>query len=128
LEPLSGYLLLGSQLLHGNTAAASAWNFGPSTSQEISVADILNQCQKFWNDVQYDFDTAEHVHEAQRLQLDSSKAKKLLSWKNVWQYKKNIEQTMKWYKSYYQNGEIVSKQQLSEYIIAAEKKGLPWVK
>lgn len=125
LEPLSGYLLLGAELLKGNTAAASAWNFGPK-NEETSVEQVLLDCKKLWPQINYQVDNSDHYHEAQRLQLDSSKAMKRLNWENVWSYDDSISNTIDWYRQYYEYENVLTDKQLTEYIKAAKKKELKW--
>ena len=125
LEPLSGYLLLGAELLNGNTKAASSWNFGPS-NEETSVKKVLLDCKKQWPQIYYEIDEDKHHHEAQRLQLDSSKAMKKLQWNNVWSYDDSISKTIDWYRQYYEHKTVITDKQLAEYVESAQKKELSW--
>jgi CDP-glucose 4,6-dehydratase len=65
LEPLSGYLLLGSKLLDGKTVACGSWNFGPADDDIRSVKDVAQALQKLIARGYVDIDTdAEQLHEA----------------------------------------------------------------
>lgn len=127
LEPLSGYLLLGSELLKGNTLAATAWNFGPETARELSVKDVLLSCQNHWEKIRFVFKETSLNHEAGKLQLDSSKALRELQWKNTWDQTTSIKKTVDWYRAYYEQNKILTKEQFSEYLETASKKGLSWL-
>jgi CDP-glucose 4,6-dehydratase len=128
LEPLSAYLVLGAKLLQGKKEFATAWNFGPSIEKEISVQEVLLECQKVWPDLKFKFDTRKHPHEAGRLQLDSTKALTNLQWKNTWDYPLCVIKTIEWYRSYYDTKSIESINQLELYIEDAKAKGMAWLK
>ena len=58
-------------------------------------------------------------HEQQNLQIDSSKAKKFLSWKTTYNTKKAVEVTTEWYSKILRSkksAEDVTKQQIKEYM------------
>lgn len=126
LEPLSAYLTLGWQLLEGKQEYAGAWNFGPYSENNVSVLELVREAKRIWNKVSYDFDKGEHPHEAGFLMLDSTKASKLLQWQPVWGFATTIEKTILWYKEFYESQKVNSYDVLLEYIIAAQKKNIPW--
>jgi CDP-glucose 4,6-dehydratase len=126
LEPLSGYLTIGWRLLNGERDYAEAWNFGPNQENNVSVLNLVKQSKTHWNKISYDFDRNNHPHEAGFLMLDSSKAMKLLGWKPVWGFEKTVEQTIGWYKSFYEEGSIATKEVLENYIVDAQKNRVEW--
>ncbi len=127
LEPLSGYLLLGQKLLEEGEKFADAWNFGPDSSCNLSVAELSERAKEYWDKIDYEFFKDYFApEEAHILKLDSSKANSLLGWKPVWNIEKAIEMTIDWYKYYYENKEIKTIKQLERYIIDAEGKGYKW--
>jgi len=128
LEPLSGYLLIGQKLLEGKKEFAEAWNFGPNDEGNIKVVDVLKEFKKHWNKIEWEIDSNIHLHEAELLKLDCSKANFYLNWKPVWNSSEAFEKTITWYKEFYENKKIKSIYNLTEYINFAEKKGLEWVK
>jgi len=102
LEPLSGYLLLGSKLFENNTEFAGAWNFGPLPSSVITVEEIVSKIIKnwgrgAWKNSQVGLNT---IHEANLLNLDISKSNYYLNWHPKWDIDMAVEKTIKWYKSY----------------------------
>ena len=62
------------------------------------------------------------------LQLDSTKAQKILEWKPVWDFKQGIEETAKWYKHYIETSKIISDLQLNKFIQNAFSKNLIWTR
>jgi CDP-glucose 4,6-dehydratase len=129
LEPLSGYLLLASQLFNGNADMADAWNFGPDYSDTITVEDILVKVQKYWPEMQYIINPVPgQPHEANNLFLDCSKAKKYLNWKPVWNCDQALQTSVKWYKNYYSSGISSGIEDISSYVNSASNQNLAWTK
>jgi len=126
LEPLSGYLLVGLNLLEGNKMAAEGWNFGPEIESNLSVLDLVKESNKNWDKIKYVIDTENHPHEANFLMLESSKARKLLGWKPVWDFKQTVQNTIEWYKKFYEQDVTLTNQQLLKYISDAHKKEIVW--
>ncbi len=127
LESLSGYLLLGQKLIEGRKNFDGAWNFGPELSENCSVADVLNKLQTHWPEMQWHKTLASQPHEAQLLHLDSTKAHDQLGWKPVWNLNTTLEQTANWYLTFLENKITMSKQQLAEYVEAAQSAQVGWV-
>lgn len=116
LEPLSGYLLLGQRLLEGKKEFADGWNFGPSEESNNNVGDVLLELKKHWEKVEFKFEAnLQNPHEANLLKLDCSKANIKLGWKPTWDSKTAFKRTIKWYKSFYESGEILTSDDLKNY-------------
>ena len=128
LEPLSGYLSVGQELMEGNVKAAEGWNFGPENENNKYVIDIVEKSKLLWSKISYELDKESSLHEAQNLMLDSSKAKKELKWFPVWNYESTIEETIVWYKEYYENSIILTHNQLVKFINDANYKNIKWAK
>ena len=127
LEPLSGYLMLGQKLLEGKCEFAEPWNFGPEMEQSFTVEYIVKNLQKYWNKIKFDLATeSSDLHEANVLNLDCSKAFQKLGWRPIWNVAKTLEMTADWYKSFYEQGKVISDQQITEYVNAAGDKKLDW--
>jgi CDP-glucose 4,6-dehydratase len=101
LEPLLGYLLLGKELLEGKVEHATAYNFGPREETIITVNEVVEELVSIYGG-SYKIDTDKHPHEAKLLKLDISKVEKELDWRPVYNVKEAINQTMSWYKAYYE--------------------------
>ncbi len=127
LEPLSGYLNIGQKLLEERIEFADAWNFGPSDEGSISVEEVVKNVKKHWNKIDYEINRdPNQLHEANLLKLDCSKAHILLKWKDVWDSNTTFEKTVSWYKSYYEEENILTLQDLENYIYDAKYKGVEW--
>lgn len=102
IEPLFGYLELGSKLNLDPIKFAQAYNFGPNTSDALSVEIMVHDALQFWGGGSYTIvkDT-NNPHEAGLLKLDISKSMKDLNWKPILNANKAIERTINWYKKYY---------------------------
>ena len=127
LEPLSGYLHIGQKLLEGKKEFAEGWNFGPSDEGSISVEEVVNYIQQYWDKIDYELNLSEeHPHEANLLKLDCSKAHIRLKWKDVWASQTTFDKMTSWYKSYYENNTILTSKDLNSYILDAKKLKIEW--
>lgn len=101
LEPLSGYLLLGEKLLHGDTSFAEPWNFGPDMSEIITVREVVEMVlKKIGKGTWIDLSDQHKPHEAHWLHLDITKAICKLGWKPVLKFEEAINMTIDWYLCY----------------------------
>ena len=117
LEPLRGYLMLGEKLLEGKKEFATAFNFGPNLQDNLRVEEILKITKNLWDKVDYVLECDSNApHEAGLLMLDVAKAQKLLNWEPVMNSLESIKYTISWYREFYENGQIVSQEQLGNYI------------
>lgn len=101
LDPLSGYLLLGSKMYKDGKRYSSAWNFGPNDNDIITVEEIVKLVIQNWGNGDYKVDTSGQPHEAGLLKLDTSKARTFLGWKPVYNIYETIKRTINWYKYFY---------------------------
>lgn len=127
LEPLSGYLLLGQQLLEGKKEFSEAWNFGPTDEGHRNVLTVVRELKKHWSNIDYQIETDEkNPHEANLLKLDCSKTYAKLKWKPVWDSSVTFAKTAQWYRMYYESGHVLSEEQLTEYITDAKHNQISW--
>lgn len=128
LEPLSGYLQVGQKILEEKVEFADGWNFGPSDEGSIGVESVVKKVKKYWNKIDYEIcNSTNTLHEANLLKLDCSKANIRLGWKNVWDSEATFEKTINWYKSFYENGILLTDNDLASYIFDARQKNVSWV-
>ena len=129
LEPLSGYLWLASQLSR-DASYAEGWNFGPADDAVLTVKDVVSRIIRAWGAGVMHIDTAEHVHEAKLLTLDTAKARRRLAWHAAYDAHDAIEKTVSWYREYYiaKNADMkkYTRSQISDYVKTAQAKGLAW--
>jgi CDP-glucose 4,6-dehydratase len=129
LEPLSGYLAVGEKLLEGKKEYAEGWNFGPENEGSITVQKVVEAVKEHWDDIDYTIEKVEkNLHEANLLKLDCSKANILLEWKSVWNSDMTFEKTVLWYKKYYDETKILTKEDLESYVNDAHNKQIEWTK
>ena len=127
LEPLSGYLLLGWKLFSGETAAAAPWNFGPDEGGTITVGEAAAMMAARWDRIRVkEAGLTGQPHEAGLLQLDCSKARRELGWHGVLTPEEMVDLTVKWYREFYENGRVITGEQLRDYLSLAGARGLSW--
>ena len=126
LESLSGYLLLGQNLLENRREFADAWNFGPEPGSNRSVSQVLTRMQEHWPAFIWQLTEKPQLHEANLLYLDSSKAKTQLKWRPVWDLEQTLEATAAWYRGFLEAGKISSRDQLLRYIADAQGEDCIW--
>jgi CDP-glucose 4,6-dehydratase len=113
IEPLFGYLELGAKLNTDPIKFSQAFNFGPNTSDALSVEEIVKWSIQKWGAGNYKavLDT-NNPHEAGLLKLDISKALNELKWRPVFNAQTAVERTISWYKSYYNGIKAIELMQL----------------
>ena len=98
LEPLRGYLALAEKLYANGVKYGSAWNFGPEYTDARPVEWIVRYLSAKWgSETRWRVDAQEHVHEAQMLKLDWSKAHAALGWQPVLPLAEALDYTLTWY-------------------------------
>jgi CDP-glucose 4,6-dehydratase len=132
LEPLSGYLVLASNLSRENINHGEAYNFGPLAGQNYPVEKLIIEMSKYWEKIKWK-DTShldEHAQEARLLKLNCDKALFDLDWRPTLQFEETIKMTIEWYKLYYQDNQHsmydFTIKQINEYIEFAKSKNIPW--
>jgi CDP-glucose 4,6-dehydratase len=145
LEPLSGYLWLAARMHTQGPEFGGAWNFGPGEEDLLNVEEIVTLAVRRWglenkpgNEKEsYRIDSASsntaQLHEARLLKLDCSKAHRRLQWRPVYDVYKAIEETIEWYKLFYNEPEAsqeeihkLSVEQIEEYVHLAREKRILW--
>ncbi|MDX8394271.1 MAG: CDP-glucose 4,6-dehydratase [Mariprofundales bacterium] len=127
LEPLAGYLILGQYLLEGVENVAEAWNFGSSAESNCTTKEVVNMMHKYWPNISGKcIKTEDAPHEAGLLMLDSSKAINILKWLPIWDIDMTIRHTVDWYRIFTEQGRVITKQQIDEFVHDAVKKGAMW--
>lgn len=105
LEPLSGYLLLASELYHSAHPYSGAWNFGPETSNVLTVGQFVRHFMKHWPEQPVESaENPEAPREANLLRLDWTKSASLLGWCPTLTLEEGLERTAVWYQSELKGG------------------------
>lgn len=127
-EALSGYLMLGEKLLLKKINYSGAWNFGPH-DDALKVSELVSKMQQYWCEIKVQEEkNKEEFHEAKILKLNSNKARQILKWQPLWDNEKTLEKTTEWYKLFYEKSQVISLQQLNEYVKKAIKENLVWTR
>lgn len=104
VEPIFGYLKLGVKLNCDQIKFAHPYNFGPNTSDTLSVEEMVVRAINCWESGSYKVDiNPDNPHEAGLLKLDISKALNELNWKPLLNAQDAIERTINWYRHFYNN-------------------------
>jgi CDP-glucose 4,6-dehydratase len=101
LEPLSGYLLLGSKLMDTNAAEyCEAFNFGPLLPSNRSVQELVEKIIEYWGEGSWKCvrPPGKNYHEASLLNLSIDKAYHKLHWQPKWNFNQTVQHTVEWYK------------------------------
>ena len=100
LDPIIGYLILAEKMWDNNIN--SAFNFGPKSKNKYSVKDIALKAKKKFPKLNLNFiENYTGPNEAKSLQLNTSKAKKILSFKPHLSFEQSINLTFNWYDEFY---------------------------
>ena len=132
LEPISGILWLGSKLYTKPEKYSEAWNLGPNQVDNITVEKVVQNTIKIWNEgdwVDTSKESKNQPNESISLLLDSTKALTSLEWKTIYSFETAINETVSWYKSYYNNDtsmKELSVHQIEQYSKAADQMNITW--
>jgi len=101
LEPLSGYLSLAMALLDNVSVSKQAFNFGPNSSSNFTVHEIVNLLAKQWPNcpgVKVANLNSQGVGlEAKLLSLNCEKAKDIINWESTLTLDETVKLIAEWY-------------------------------
>ena len=123
LEPLKGYLVLAKKQYGKLNKFSSNWNFGANS--EISVIEIVKLATKFWEKSKYKIVKNKKFTEQKNILLNMSKTNKYLKWRAIYNTKKSIHLTIKWYFDVAKNNKKpseVTNEQIESYMKLANLK------
>ena len=135
LEPLSGYLLLGSLLSESNEINGEAFNFGPRSEQNRTVLELLEDLALQWRNLDKDsiYTITDNIpfHEAGLLKLNCDKALFYLRWEANLDYEETTRFVGQWYYKYYREEVDIynyTMSQIEEYEQLAKERNKVWTK
>jgi len=134
LEPLSGYLWLGSCLWEQRRALnGEAFNFGPDTNVNHTVGDLLSAMATAWPQAKWHIPKGHENDgsEATLLKLSCDKALSFLEWQAVLQFPETVSFTVDWYRRWRENPSdmyAVTVGQIENYCRLAEQRSVPWIR
>jgi len=135
LEPLSGYLWLGSALArpavvkHDAKEISTAFNFGPEKEANRTVKELVAEFLKHWPGRSEDKSDSNAMHEARLLMLSTAKARRLLRWQPAWKFETAVARAAEWYRVVNENAaaaESLTSRQIAEYENAARAAKIAW--
>jgi CDP-glucose 4,6-dehydratase len=133
LEPLSGYLALGSNLASDVNLHGEAFNFGPRGEQNATVVELLSSLAAVWG-----FDKPENsykvtgnspFYESSLLKLNCDKALLQLRWTPNLSYLECVDMTGTWYRDVVKNGASgleLTERQIQAYQSLASERHKAW--
>ena len=134
LEPLSGYLNLAMMLFEDESLHGEAFNFGPTSGQNIPVIRLLGDLAKVWgfSDPSEAFivDEGARFEEAGLLKLNCDKALFQMGWQPNLDYEETIALVGRWYGDFYRGNRDVRQltaEQISRYEVLARERARSWV-
>jgi len=97
LDPLNGYLIIGSKLLNGKVTA-KAYNFGPSLNSKLTVSQMADEACSIWqNNKGWEIQKPDNsLPESKLLLLSSQRAKEELGWENKLSATEAVKWTIDW--------------------------------
>tara|TARA_B110000008_G_scaffold273107_1_gene306841 strand:+ start:5563 stop:6660 length:1098 start_codon:yes stop_codon:yes gene_type:complete len=132
LEPLSGYLSLGENLLNSDRFHGEAYNFGPPANQNFTVKELIGEMTNHWENVRWnDASNKDQIYsECSQLKLNCDKAHFDLNWLPTLNFEETVEMTVNWYKEFYENKsnkmQEYSLRQIDKYSSIAKMQGAKW--
>ncbi|MEI8109618.1 MAG: CDP-glucose 4,6-dehydratase [Chitinophagia bacterium] len=119
LEPIFAYLLLGGLLDANPIKHGTAYNFGPSSNDTLTVKQVVERAIQIWGSGKYTYEKVENPHhEAGLLQLDISKANADLGWFPKMNTNSALQLTIDWYQNFFNKKETIinlTKNQILNY-------------
>ena len=104
LEPLFGYLLTAIDLQEKKISNGECFNFGPDTTQNLTVGEMIEQLQNISKVGTYEAAPQNATfYETSLLRLNADKAKTFLKWKPVINIDETLTLIANWYKEYQSN-------------------------
>ena len=120
LETLRGYLLVAEKL-YQSTMQKDSFNFAPTSRDHLCVKDVSEyfaSCMGPSEGFRILFDSKSQLPETRELRLNADKAKVQLGWSPIWNCRRSLEQTSKWYRAFYEgfDSDALSTSDLEVYL------------
>lgn len=105
LDPLAGYLILGSELRKALVSRrmtrleelSGPFNFGPAASEHRSVKEVALEILKHWPGTWRRVPDSRGPAETAVLRLNAAKSRRLLGWHPRWRFATSVSKTVDWY-------------------------------
>jgi CDP-glucose 4,6-dehydratase len=119
LEPIRGYLELGSELSKNSMLHGEAFNFGPQPAECRTVGELVQSLSKYWPGFTFETETAVSIgHETNLLKLNCEKSAAILKWTPQLNFADTIKITAEWHQIHKTSKDATdpSYQQITEYM------------
>ena len=118
LEALSGYLHLAQKLDSDKKINGQSFNFSNNRIKNFTVLKFIMGIKKYWKKANWKITKQTSFKESTLLQLNSTKAQKILNWNNKLRLFETIKLVGEWYKTYYSTKKkiILTKDQILMYM------------
>jgi CDP-glucose 4,6-dehydratase len=120
LEPIVGYLMLGTKVANEPVKYSQAYNFGPYSADALPVKTMVDLAISSWGKGEYEVQQlANQPHEAGLLKLDINKAVAEVGWKPQFDAEKAIKYTIDWYKNFFDdetNANAFTEKQIVDFL------------
>ncbi|MBM3852407.1 MAG: CDP-glucose 4,6-dehydratase [Verrucomicrobia bacterium] len=132
LEPLSGYLRLGAELLRNAEGInGEAFNFGPDAEVNQTVEQLLEAMIARWPGVEWSVPggSEQSADEARLLKLSCDKALFYLDWRPMLRFAETVALTVDWYRAWHEGrGGVfeLSRNQIGQYVQLGETREAVW--
>tara|TARA_B100001971_G_C18259060_1_gene584937 strand:+ start:2780 stop:3883 length:1104 start_codon:yes stop_codon:yes gene_type:complete len=133
LEPLSGYLWLGANLLNGNKRVeGESFNLGPLSDVNRTVEELISEFTKTLGTGNWHVSKEDNKKkkESTLLRLNCDKALNYLNWHAILTFDETVKITAEWYKDYYSSADKdmydFATEQIKGYTNLARKRCLIW--
>jgi CDP-glucose 4,6-dehydratase len=91
------------------------------------VRSIVEDASSYWEKINPSYGTAtQSFMESRSLFINSAKAVERLQWLPVWKTQEALQRTVAWYREFYEKRNVITRQQLNEYLSMAKQKDLAW--
>ncbi len=118
LEPLTGYLLLGTFMKENPTEFSTAFNFGPQPNDHMTVKELVETAIKTWGSGSWNNLSDDNApHEAGILQLSIEKAINEMKWMPKLNAKQAVEWSINWYKQEVNSKVDFTYHQINQYLL-----------
>ena len=130
LEPLSGYLWLGANLLHSSELHGQSFNFGPDATVNRTVRDLIQLFISHWGSGSWRHEKSSGLaKENTLLKLSCDKALQALRWHACLSYEDTVRLTAEWFRAYYAHTYEMRQfalGQIDYYVHRAQERHLQW--
>jgi CDP-glucose 4,6-dehydratase len=98
------------ELYKKQSITSDSFNFGPKSSNNKSVNDVINLINKDFNNsvsIIKKVNNSTNYHESKILMLNSEKSKKILNWHTKYNLEQSIKLTSFWFKEFFVKKDIL---------------------